>query len=83
MNRLLSHSLIVLLIAAIICLLVALLMYGGKPFSSLVEKTPLDSLVQVRQSYAVDRPPLLSVGFINRVLSAYHSPTAGLWRSLS
>jgi hypothetical protein len=83
MNRLLSHSLIVLLNAAIICLLVALLMYGGKPFSSLVGKTPLNSFVQIQQSYQLDGPPSLSVSFINRVFSAYHSPAAGLGQALS
>ena len=77
-----SFSIIVLLIAAIICLLLALLMYGGKPFSSLVGETPLNSFVQVQQSYQLDGSPSLSVSFINRVLSAYHSPAAGLGQAL-
>src|SRR5690348_2740988 len=78
-----SFSLIVLLIAAIICLLLALQLYGGKLFSSFDGKTPLDSFVSVRQSYPVDGPPSLLVSFINRVLAAYHSPAAGLGQALS
>jgi len=78
-----SFSIIVLLLAALICLLVALLMYGGKPFSSLSGQSPLNSFVQVQPSYSVDGPPTLSVSFINQVLVAYHSPAAGLGQALS
>ncbi len=77
-----SFSSIVLLLTALICLLLALLLYGGKRFSSLSGQSPLNSFVQVQGSYAVDGPPTLSVGFLNRVLSASHYPAAGLGQAL-
>jgi hypothetical protein len=43
---------------------------------------PASSSTQHEQSYAVLGPPSVSAAFINRVLSAYHSPAVGLGQAL-
>ena len=45
--------------------------------------SPASPSFQNEQPSSVLGPPTVSAAFINRVLSAYHSPTAGLGRLLS
>lgn len=44
--------------------------------------SPASPSSQHEQSYTVLGPPTVSAAFINRVLSAYHSPAAGLGQAL-
>jgi hypothetical protein len=44
--------------------------------------SPASPSSQPEQTYAVLGPPSVSAAFINRVLSAYHSPAAGLGQAL-
>ena len=83
-----SFRSLVLLLAAGICLLLALQVYGWnaafrQQFSSLLAKTPLASVVPIQSpSSQVVGPPTVSASFITRVLVASHSPAAGLGQAL-